>query len=203
MWQFFRVRLSRKSRSPTEMVEEDERLVEPAPEKGDGSQHFAACREYAFQAGAFVIGVSGILGYENIGEKFGFLRDNPRMDYRWAQGGSVVVAPSNAYLLGPQYGKEEVIYTDCYADQIRVAKVMYDVLGHYRRWDIARGRYGNARPETLFLPLDPVLVEELIAKVPRLAEKYDVDEKRVTALLAELLLPHTGTNMPVSDWEKK
>lgn len=190
-----------KARSPADMVGEDEQLIEPAPNQGDASQHFAACREYAFQAGAFVIGVSGILRSENIGEQFGFLKKNPRMTYNWARGGSVIVAPSNAYVVEPRYGKEEVIYADCHADQIRMAKVLYDVLGHYQRWDIARIEARKASPESWIIPPKPASIEQLLSTVPRLAEKYDVDEQRVTALLIELF--QQWTDAPQIDAHKQ
>ena len=109
------------------------------------------------------------------------------MAYDWAKGGSVVVAPSNAYVIEPQYGREEIIYADCYADQIRMAKVMYDVLGHYRRWDISRITTENSKVKSWMTRHKPASIEQLLRAVPPPAEKYDVDERRVTALLTELI----------------
>jgi amidase/nitrilase len=102
---------------------------------GQSCDLFPAIREHAFEAGSFVISASAFMNRDDISDDFPF-KDS--MNIEWACGGSTIVDPSGHYIAGPVFGKETILYADCHADAIKVNKAVFDSLGHYSRFDVAR-----------------------------------------------------------------
>lgn len=99
---------------------------------------FPVIRSYALEAQCFVLSCSGLLRAEDFPEKWRHLIGNEHMNFSAAVGGSAAVNPYGRFLAGPAFGQEGIVYADCYANQIKLAKVIFDVLGHYTRWDVVR-----------------------------------------------------------------
>jgi len=112
-------------------------LVEGSPKWGICDLQFAA-REYAFEAGAFVISVSGLLRYEDFEPEYRKFAKSSHMNYKWAVGGSFIVDPLGNVIAEPVFGKETIIYADCPARSIKAAKAVFDGLGHYSRPDVTQ-----------------------------------------------------------------
>lgn len=51
-------------------------------------------------------------------------------------GGSAIIGPDAAYLAGPVYDQETIVYADIHLDQIIEAKHDLDVVGHYARPEV-------------------------------------------------------------------
>jgi nitrilase len=52
------------------------------------------------------------------------------------RGGSAIISPLGAYLAGPLYGAEGILYADLSSSAIAEGKFDFDVIGHYARNDI-------------------------------------------------------------------
>lgn len=106
--------------------------------RDDQDDMHVAIREHAFEAGAFVISVHGLLREQDLAGPFEWLRDDPAMNCRWAIGGSAIVDPTGRYLVPPHFDEETIVYAQCEASAIKAAKVLFDSLGHYTRWDVVQ-----------------------------------------------------------------
>jgi amidase/nitrilase len=60
------------------------------------------------------------------------------MNFNFSVGGSAIVNPFGSFIAGPTFGEETILYTNCHANHIKLAKATFDVLGHYTRWDTVR-----------------------------------------------------------------
>jgi hypothetical protein len=87
-------------------------------------------RQYAFEGACFVVSACGIVpnGRRPSKELAGITRS--------ANGGSAIIAPNGAYLAGPIYGKEEILYAEIDIEQAIREKHSRDVAGHYARPDV-------------------------------------------------------------------
>lgn len=104
-------------------------------EQDDTGEHFwgyASCRAHAFEAGAFVMTSCGIMDEASLPDEFP-LRDTLNINY--AKGGSAVYAPIGVAMAGPIYG-DTIVYADCPAQMIKIAKAIIDTCGHYARSDL-------------------------------------------------------------------
>jgi len=54
------------------------------------------------------------------------------------RGGSAILAPDGAYLAGPLYDKEGVLYAELDPDRLRQARQRFDAAGHYSRPDVLK-----------------------------------------------------------------
>lgn len=140
---------------------------------------FPAIREHAFEAGCFVISASGFMERADVPEGTPFRN---QMNLDWACGGSVVVDPTGNYLTPPVIGKEEVIYAECEADSIKVAKSLFDALGHYARFDVARLELR----EEPWTPFANSKVHLTSSELRRLGEKYGVSPDKLEKIYSEL-----------------
>lgn len=163
--------------------------------EGDTSSLGGACdlqpaiREHAFEAGAFVISVSGLLRDKDFPEAWKHLRDSSHMNYSWAVGGSAIVGPFGTYLVEPVFNQETILYADCEANSIKAVKAVFDACGHYTRWDVARlevrrepwgpevGLREGVTPGALDLPM---------AELRRISETFEIPISRLEALLGEI-----------------
>lgn len=114
------------------------RMVEGVTKNGDYSDWQFAAREYAFEAGCFVISVAGLLREEDFEPEFKHFINSPHVNFDWAVGGAAVVNPFGEYIAGPVYNDDTIVYADCHANEIKAAKVVFDGLGHYSRPDVVQ-----------------------------------------------------------------
>lgn len=113
------------------------RFVEGSTEPNQCDWQFAA-REYAFEAGCFVISVSGLLREQDFEPEYKQYINSPYMNFNWAVGGAAIINPFGEYIAGPVFNDDTIVYADCEANEIKAAKVVFDGLGHYSRPDVVR-----------------------------------------------------------------
>jgi amidase/nitrilase len=107
------------------------------------------------------------------------------MNIEQACGGSAVVDPLGNYISGPTFNKEALLYADCEAESIKYAKVFFDALGHYARFDVARldMRPGGHSP---FSENSEKLRKLTASELRRLSEKYEIDQTKLEQIYEEL-----------------
>ena len=139
---------------------------------------------HAFEAGAFVLSGCGYLEDEDFPEKWHYIRDGDHMNYDWARGGSSIVNPGGRYLAEPNFEKDAILYAECYANQIKAVKAVFDSLGHYSRWDVAQLalRQDSWEPEIPLNSSADIPRDEL----ERISEKYEIDIENLESLISDL-----------------
>jgi nitrilase len=68
-----------------------------------------------------------------------YLREHPEINMQtdeMCRGGSAVISPMGEIIAGPLYGEEGILITDLKMDEIKRAKLDFDVVGHYARPDV-------------------------------------------------------------------
>jgi amidase/nitrilase len=145
-------------------------------------------RVHAFEAGAFVLSACGFLTEGDFPERWHYIRDGNHINYDWASGGSAIVNPAGRYLVEPNFEKDAILYADCYANQIKAVKAVFDSLGHYSRWDVARlsVRREDWVPE---VPLNesPINEDELPEiELRRISEEFEISQDKLESLLQEI-----------------
>jgi nitrilase len=143
---------------------------------------------HAFEAGAFVLSACGYMDDDDIPEKWDYIKKGNHINYSWASGGSSIVNPGSRYLAEPNFEKDAILYADCYANQIKAVKAVFDSLGHYSRWDIFQlrvNRRNKLNPETMGS------VDNIISDIPqnelkRISEEYDISLSKLESLLTDI-----------------
>ncbi len=161
------------------------KAVEADPVMGGSCDLQPVIRAHAFEAGAFVISVSGLLREEDMPQRWSHLKDSPKMNYSWAVGGSAIVAPSGNFLVEPKFDEETILYADCQANAIKAAKALFDAIGHYARPDIFRLEMKASGRG--FAPALEVSRDDL----RRISEQFEIGEDELRAIVAELNGGHT------------
>ena len=92
------------------------------------------CRQYAFEGRCFVVVSCGYMTSALPPSRFG-LKNVKSLD---ANGGSGIIGPDGEYLVGPLYGKEDILYADVDLKKIIDGKRLSDVVGHYARPDVVQ-----------------------------------------------------------------
>ncbi len=143
---------------------------------------------HAFEAGAFVLSGCGYLDSDDFPERWHYIRDGGHINYDWARGGSSIVGPGGRYLAEPSFEKDAILYAECFANQIKAVKAVFDSLGHYSRWDIAQLslREGPWEPEVRAgrpHAEDPDLPA---GELRRISEEYEISVESLEAILREV-----------------
>ncbi len=163
----------------------DEKLL--AAEIGDpgaGCTVQSLIRVHAFESGAFVLSACGYLDDDDFPEKWHYVRDGNHINYDWARGGSSIVNPAGRYLFSPNFEKDAILYADCYANQIKAVKAVFDSLGHYSRWDVVKLLIDREKQEPMTeKPVEPWISSK---KIKRISEEYEVPEEKLEAIAEEL-----------------
>ena len=143
---------------------------------------------HAFEAGAFVLSGCGYLDSSDFPERWQYIRDGGHINYDWARGGSSIVNPAGRYLAEPNFEKDAILYAECYANQIKAVKAVFDSLGHYARWDIAQLslREGPWEPE---VPAGSTRAHE--SELPanelrRISEEHEISMESLESILREV-----------------
>ena len=166
-----------------------EKLLDADTSKGGAMCNLQSLiKVHAFEAGAFVLSACGYLDEQDFPERWEYIRDSDHMNFSWASGGSSIVNPAARYLVEPNFEKDAILYTECYANQIKATKAIFDSLGHYSRWDILQlqiNRKNRLNPQvynnSVTMPTD-VPPE----KVKRISEEYEIDIEKVERLIDDL-----------------
>ena len=92
------------------------------------------------------------------------------------------------FVAGPSIGDETILYAECHANAIKLAKALGDSLGHYARWDVVRLQ---VRKEP-WLPevghaSRPLFGEPTIKELRRISEQYEVSLDKLEAVIQELI----------------
>ncbi len=153
---------------------------------GATSSLYPVIRTYACEAQAFVLSSCGIMGEADFPDKWRHIKDSEHTNYSWSVGGSAIASPHGKLLAGPAIGKEEIIYADCYAHHIKLAKAIFDCLGHYTRWDVVSLQLRNEpwTPETGMTPGPGLDIPP--AEIRRIGEKYEISTQKLEAVINEL-----------------
>ena len=106
--------------------------LEALDDSGDMFWGYASSRAHAFEAGAFVMTSCGIMSEAAL--PAGFTMKNS-LNIAYAQGGSAVYAPIGVPLAPPTLG-DTIVYAECPAQMIKIAKAIIDTRGHYARHDL-------------------------------------------------------------------
>lgn len=163
-----------------------EHIMDPETDPAGGSSLlYPVIRSYAGESQAFVISAGGIMGKNDFPEKWHRLRDSHHANYSWAVGGSAVISPHGRFIAGPSIGEETILYADCYAHQIKVAKALFDCLGHYTRWDVVRLQV-RSEPWTPEVEVKRPLIELSADELSRISDKYDISPDKLGGIIEEL-----------------
>ncbi len=145
-------------------------------------------RVHAFEAGAFVLSACGYLTEDDFPDRWDHIKSGDHINFDWSAGGSAIINPAGRQLFEPHFEKDAILYSDCYANQIKAVKAIFDSLGHYSRKDILKIQYlgeqqkPENRPE-LKLNLEKKIDSE---DVKRISDKYEIDTDKLNNLLEEL-----------------
>lgn len=163
-----------------------DKLLDPDTENlGTGCNLQPLVRVHAFEAGAFVLSACGCLGPEDFPERWHYVRDGDHVNYEWAAGGSSIVNPAGRYLAEPCFEKDAILYADCYANQIKAVKAVFDSLGHYSRWDVARLLLNKEGQEPV-KTRDGGLPELSPEDARRISQEHEISEEKLFALVEEI-----------------
>ena len=92
-------------------------------------------RQYAYEGKCFVVVACGVLDAAAVPERW--RGSNPGAG-QIANGGSAIISPEGAYIVGPVYEDETILYGEIDLTQVAAGKWMVDVAGHYSRPDVVR-----------------------------------------------------------------
>lgn len=152
----------------------------------EGSDVHRASREYAFEGGCFVIAVNGLLRPEDFEPGYENLATSRDMAYDYACGGSCIIDPFGEYITKPVFNEDTIIYGDCCANDIKVAKMMFDGLGHYSKASAVRLYVDRTHYEN-FNELTPSSFGgNENAYLKELSQKYEVALEKIEKLAAKI-----------------
>lgn len=154
---------------------------------GGGALLQSLIRVHAFEAGAFVLSACGFLTPEDFPERWQYIRDGNHINYDWALGGSAIVNPAGRYLVEPNFEKDAILYAECYANQIKAVKAVFDSLGHYSRWDVAQ-LVIKREPRTPEIDLreSQTGVELPASELRRISEEFEIGLEKLESLFDEI-----------------
>jgi aliphatic nitrilase len=109
----------------------------------------AATRHLAYENACFVVVAREVMSKDRL-PKGTPLADDPFWE---THGGSAIIAPGGAYLAGPVFDEETILYAEIDLDAIIASKRMVDSVGHYARPDVFQLRW-DRRPKA------PVVISE-------------------------------------------
>jgi len=137
-------------------------------------------REYAFETQTFVVSSGLYLPLDEVPDSFPFKETS---NFNFGIGGSCIAGPFGTYLVEPVFNKETIIYADLDMDDRVIAKLVFDSMGHYHRWDLVSL---NLRKEGW----EPVKISEEVHLRPdvleTVAKKYSLSTDQLQMILEDL-----------------
>ncbi|HLS52233.1 MAG TPA: carbon-nitrogen hydrolase family protein [Burkholderiaceae bacterium] len=150
--------------------------LEEPDSTGDYFWGYASSRAHSFEAGAFVMTSCGIMNDESLPDGFP-MKDSLNIGY--AKGGSAVYAPIAIPLVGPTYG-DTIVYADCPAQMIKVAKAIIDTRGHYARNDLFELKVNTPSPTPSVHEQNIRAVESISSgELRRIADRYELSRSEI------------------------
>ncbi len=149
-----------------------------------------AIREYAIETQTFVVSSSWYLPADVVPPELA-----GQLAHNLAVGGSCIVNPAGLFVREPVFNEETIVWGDIDMEDRRLAKAYFDCLGHYARFDLLTL---NIREEA-WTPTGPRPVSHATTRpaierrLAELADRYEVDLRRLEALLESLRAPAGGT----------
>jgi predicted amidohydrolase len=95
-----------------------------------------ASRHYAFEGRAFVLVAATYLEKSALPADFELASDFADAGPVLLNGGSAIIAPGAGYVVGPLYGREELLTAELDVARIAEEKLVLDTAGHYSRPDL-------------------------------------------------------------------
>ncbi|MGI9533520.1 MAG: carbon-nitrogen hydrolase family protein [Thermodesulfobacteriota bacterium] len=145
-------------------------------------------RVHAFEAGSFVLSAAGYLTEEDFPERWNHIKDSDHINFDWSSGGSAIVNPGGRHLFEPHFEKDAILYAECFANQIKAVKAIFDSLGHYSRWDVAKLVLNSEglNPETVNDYKQNIDKQINPQEVKRISDKYEIEIEKLNDMLEEL-----------------
>jgi nitrilase len=109
-----------------------------APTWDRGDPWLATMRHIALEGRTYVVGCCIALHLDDIPDRYPFKRLYAPGTTWINSGDSVIVAPDGTVLAGPLRDQYGILYADVDMHEVRRAKWMLDVAGHYARPDVFR-----------------------------------------------------------------
>jgi nitrilase len=103
----------------------------------DGDSWQATLRHIALESRAFVIAPCHFQRAGSYPDEFPLRRLLDGRDLL-GRGGSAILAPDGAYLAGPLYDEEGILYAELDPDRLRESRQRFDPAGHYHRPDVLK-----------------------------------------------------------------
>ncbi|MDO4556489.1 MAG: carbon-nitrogen hydrolase family protein [Lachnospiraceae bacterium] len=153
------------------------------PQTCDGTR---AARAYAFDAGSFVISVHGLLREQDFEPEYKSLIGSKDLEFDWANGGSCIINPFGEFIAEPVFDEDTILYADCYANEIKAVKTVFDGLGHYSRPDVARVVLNADHPKNLNIISASDTALPNYQQIKRISEEYEVKIQKLEKLVAKL-----------------
>jgi len=101
-----------------------------------GETFLLACRNMAFEGRLFVIVSCSYLTRAMLPTDFELMSEIESSPEVLSRGGSAIIGPDAAYLAGPVYDQETILYADIDLERIIEEKQTLDVVGHYARSEV-------------------------------------------------------------------
>jgi len=119
------------------------------PPRVSRTRQLLLSRAFASQAAAYVVLVGGVLRPEDVAdpEVRALVADQAPLT-----GDSAIIDPTGDVIAGPVSG-EQILIADASLDDVRAAKALCDVAGHYSRPDLLQLRV-NRNPAARIVDLD-------------------------------------------------
>jgi aliphatic nitrilase len=143
------------------------------------NEHIAfGTRQYAFEGACFVVSACGIAGGKDAPA------DIFPKAFR-ANGGSAIIGPNGAYLAGPVFDKEEILYAEIDLEQAIREKHSHDVAGHYARPDVLQ-LVVNMRPKPVATFVESESPEAAAHVAADVADRLEVVREYLGSLIHDV-----------------
>ncbi|MBI4297162.1 MAG: carbon-nitrogen hydrolase family protein [Chloroflexi bacterium] len=162
-------------------------LMDPETDPQGGTcPIYPLIRSYALEAQCFVLSAGSLLRPQDFPEKWHHLVSSHHLNCSAAVGGSAMVNPFGRFMAGPNFGQETLLYADCQASQIKLAKVLFDLLGHYSRWDIVRLQVRQEPWGPLVKSGHAFAMEVPQDELKRISQEHQVSLEKLEEIVSEL-----------------
>jgi nitrilase len=116
-----------------------------APTADDGDSWQASLVHIARESRAYVISPSHFQRTSAYPDDFPLQEELEGVDVL-GRGGSAILGPDGAYLAGPLYDEEGILYAELEPDRLFAERQRFDPVGHYHRPDVLRLKVRPRRP---------------------------------------------------------
>jgi len=148
----------------------------------------SVARVHAFEAGSFVLSACGYLTEDDFPEKWDHIKNGDHMNFDWSSGGSAIINPAGRHLFEPNFEKDAILYSECFANQIKAVKAIFDSLGHYSRNDVLKIQHLNGTEnQEIKTEVKQVIDKRIDSQdVKRISDKYEIEIEKLNQMLEEL-----------------